>query len=134
MAEVGGGDNFKIDTGEFNFRLKDGMLVVKDIVLKNRFSTLKGSGYIDLKNKNMHLSFKVNILKDLGKTIKAIPLIGYILLGKDGKFSSKVTISGDINDPQIETDFSKDVIKSPLNIIFRVIKLPFKLLLPKNSL
>ncbi len=129
-----GGDNFKIDTGEFNFRLKDGMLVVKDIVLKNRFSTLKGSGYIDLKNKNMHLSFKVNILKDLGKTIKAIPLIGYILLGKDGKFSSKVTISGDINDPQIETDFSKDVIKSPLNIIFRVIKLPFKLLLPKNSL
>ena len=108
------------------------MLILKNILLKNKYSTLKGDGYIDLKNKIMHLSFKVDILKDLGKTIKSIPLIGYILLGKDGKFSSKVTISGDLNDPQIETDFSKDVIKSPLNIIFRVIKLPFKLLLPKQ--
>ena len=127
-----GGDDFKIDTGKFNFKLKDRMLILKNILLKNKFSTLKGDGYIDLKNKIMHLSFKVDILKDLGKTIKSIPLIGYILLGKDGKFSSKVTISGDLNDPQIETDFSKDVIKSPLNIIFRVIKLPFKLLLPKQ--
>ena len=128
-----GGSDFKINTGEFKFYLKDKILTLKDIVLKNKFSTLKGSGYIDLKNKNLHLNFKVDILKDLGKTIKAIPLIGYILLGKDGKFSSKVTIGGDFDNPQIQTDFSKDVIKSPLNIIFRVIKLPFKLLLPKEE-
>ena len=128
-----GGSNFKIDTGEFKFDLKDKILTLKDIVLKNNFSTLKGSGYIDLKNKNLHLNFKVDILKDLGKTIKSIPLIGYILLGKDGKFSSKVTISGDFNNPQIQTEFSKDVIKSPLNIIFRVIKLPFRLFIPEDN-
>lgn len=128
-----GGSDFKIDTGEFNFYLKNSILTLKDIVLRNNFSTLKGSGYIDLKNKKLNLDFNVDILKDLGKTIKSIPLIGYILLGKDGKFSSKVTITGSFDNPQIQTDFSKDVIKSPLNIIFRVIKLPFKLLLPKNE-
>jgi len=128
-----GGSDFKIDTGKFKFYLKNKMLTLKDIVLQNKFSTLKGDGYIDLKKKNLNLVFKVDIFKDLGKTIKSIPLIGYVLLGKDGKFSSKVTISGDFNNPQIQTDFSKDVIKSPLNIIFRVIKLPFKLLLPKES-
>jgi hypothetical protein len=128
-----GGSDFKIDTGEFNFYLKNSILTLKDIVLRNNFSTLKGDGYVDLKNKKLNLVFKVDILKDLGKTIKAIPLIGYILLGKDGKFSSKVTVTGNFDNPQVQTDFSKDVIKSPLNIIFRVIKLPFKLLLPKRD-
>ena len=128
-----GGSNFKIDTGKFKFYLQNKILTLKNIVLKNRFSTLKGDGYIDLKNKNLHLSFKVNVLKNLSKTIKSIPLIGYILLGKDGKFSSKVTINGDFNNPQIQTEFSKDVIKSPLNILFRVIKLPFKLFLPEKK-
>jgi len=128
-----GGSDFKIDTGEFNFYLKNSLLTLKDIILKNKFTTLKGEGYIDLKNKRLNLVFKVNILKSLGKTIKAIPLIGYVFLGKNGKFSSKVTITGDFKNPQVQTDFSKDIIKSPLGIIFRVIKLPFKLLLPKTN-
>ncbi len=128
-----GGSDFKIDTGEFKFYLNNKILTLKDIILKNRFSTLKGGGYIDLKNKKLYLVFKVNVLKNLSKTIKSIPLIGYILLGKDGKFSSKVTITGDFDNPQIQTEFSKDVIKSPLNILFRVIKLPFKLFLPESK-
>jgi len=128
-----GGSNFKIDTGKFKFYLEKHILTLTNIVLKNKFSTLKGDGYIDLKKKNLNLVFKVDIFKNLGKTIKSIPLIGYVLLGKDGKFSSKVTISGDFNNPQIKTDFSKDIISSPLNIIFRTIKLPFKLLLPKEK-
>ncbi len=127
-----GGSDFKIDNGSFDFTLKNHLLYLKNMVLNNKYSTLKGGGYIDIKNRMLNLKYKVTILKNLGKSIDSIPLIGYILLGKKGKFTSQVTITGSFENPQIKTDFAKDVIKSPFNMLFRVIKLPFKLFSPSK--
>ncbi len=128
-----GGQDFKIDTGEFDFYLRNYILNLEHIRLKNDFSTLKGDGYIDLKNKKINLIFNVTILKNLGKTINSIPFLGYIILGQNGKFTSKVTISGNFDNPKIKTDFAENIIKSPINIIFRIIKTPFKLFLPQSN-
>ncbi len=127
-----GGSDFKIDDGSFDFTLKNHLLHLKNVLLNNRYSTLKGGGYIDIKKRMLNLKFKVTILKNLGKSIDSIPLIGYILLGKNGKFTSQVTITGSFENPQIKTDFAKDVLSSPFNMIFRVIKLPFKIFSPSK--
>jgi len=121
--------DFKINKGSFYFYLKNSVLTFKNIILINDFSTLKGDGYINLKTQKINLKFNINILKNLGKTVKSIPFLGYMLLGKDGKFSSRVTITGDFKNPEIKTYFAKSVITSPANIIFRTIKIPFQLLL-----
>ena len=127
-----GGEDFKIDVGKFDFYYTNGILSLKNIVLKNDSSTLVGNGYIDIKNKKINLTFKVTILKRLGKTISSIPFLGYILLGKNGKFTSKAKISGTFDNPVITTDFAKNVIKSPFSIIFRIIKSPFELFSPSK--
>ncbi len=121
--------NFKIDKGSFYFDLKNSILTFKNIILINNFSTLEGGGYVNLKTHTINLKFHISILKNLGKTVKSIPFLGYILLGKDGKFGSQVTITGDFKNPKIKTYFAKSVIISPANIIFRTIKIPFQLLL-----
>ena len=121
--------DFKINKGSFYFDLKNSVLTFKNIILINDFSTLKGDGYINLKTQKINLKFHISILKTLSKTVKSIPFLGYILLGKDGKFGSKVTITGDFKNPKIKTYFAKSVITSPANIIFRTIKIPFQLLL-----
>ncbi len=120
--------DFKIDKGSFYFDLKNSILTFKNIILINEFYTLKGDGYINLKTHIINLKFHISILKTLGKTVKSIPFLGYILLGKDGKFGSKVTITGNFKNPKIKTYFAKSVITSPTNIIFRTIKIPFQLL------
>ncbi|NPA74306.1 MAG: hypothetical protein GXO12_06290 [Epsilonproteobacteria bacterium] len=121
------GKDFNIDIGKFDFYYTNDILTLKNIVLKNSFSTLEGNGYIDLKSKKLNITFKVTILKQLGKTINAIPFLGYILLGQNGKFTSKAKIYGTFDNPIIKTDFAQNVIKSPFNIIFRIIKTPFRL-------
>ena len=128
-----GGEDFKINTGNFNFDLNNSILNLKNIQLKNDFSILKGGGYINLKRKKINLIFHVEILKKLGKAINSIPFLGYIILGKKGKFTTKVIISGKLENPKIKTDFTESIIKSPINILFRIIKTPFKLFLPNKK-
>ena len=127
-----GGQNFKIDNGKFDFYYINDILTLQNINLRNNFSTLVGNGYIDLKNRKLNLTFNVTILKQLGKTIKSIPFLGYILLGKNGKFTSKAKIFGSFDNPVIKTDFAENAIKSPFNIIFRIIKTPFRLFSPSK--
>jgi len=127
-----GGENFKINSGKFDFYYTKNILTLKNIILKNNFSTLVGNGYINLKNKKLNLTFKVTILKKLGKTINSLPFLGYILLGKNGKFTSKAKIFGSFDNPVIKTDFAESAIKSPFNIIFRIIKTPFRIFSPSK--
>jgi len=128
-----GGKDFEINTGSFNFDLNNSILNLKNIRLKNDFSILKGGGYINLKREKISLIFHVEILKNLGRAINSIPFLGYIILGKKGKFTTKVIISGKLENPKIKTDFTESIIKSPINIFFRIIKTPFKLFLPSKK-
>ncbi len=128
------GEDFKIDIGKIYFSIQKNILTFNNIELKNNFLTLKGKGYINLKNKKIELNFDITMLKQLGKTIKSIPFLGYMLLGKNGKFSSKATISGNLNNPVIKTNLTTDVIKTPFNIIFRIIKTPYNIISNQKSI
>jgi len=55
-----------------------------------------------------------------------MPVLNYIILGKDGKLHTTVDIKGTIDKPQVTTNILSNTAASPLGILKRTIETPFK--------
>lgn len=62
---------------------------------------------------------------DLGSKLSKVPMVGYILLGKDGSVSTTLTVKGKLSDPEVETAFAKEILSAPFNILKRTLIYPF---------
>ncbi len=118
---------YMIKDGTISFKKINDVIALKEIKLQGFSANIEGSGYVNLDTKNINLTLQIKTLKDIGKLIGNIPIIGYITLGEDKSFSTHIKVSGDLNNPKIDTEILKDSILSPFNIIKRVLKTPLKL-------
>lgn len=84
-----------------------------------------GTGEIDFSRRliDMDVSVKTQASKNVGK----IPLIGYLLAGKDEDASVSLKISGGFDDPEVSNSLVKDIVVYPVEILFRTLNLPFHL-------
>jgi hypothetical protein len=69
------------------------------------------------------MNINVNLIV---KLIKDIPIVNYILLGKDGGITLRLTIDGDLKDPKVHTNTASNIIEAPLGILKRIILTPFR--------
>jgi len=106
-----------------------------DFIYDKPFLYLKGNikgmninfdinGYINTDKQTINLNVKANILI---KILKDIPIVNYILLGKDKGITINLTVTGNLHNPKIHKNTTKNIIQSPLNIIQRAITIPFHL-------
>ena len=126
------------ETGfDFNgYYLKDGKMkldidVDKKLMKIPYFKTngkmtdFKGKGWVDFTNKTMHFYTDIIFLKDFSKAVNHIPLVNYIILGKDGNFVTEVDINGTFEKQEYETHTVKNTSRGVVNVIKRVISIPF---------
>ena len=118
---------YLVKNGHISFKRNGGILSFSKIILHGASADIDGVGYINLKNKKIDMAMRIKTLKDISKIIKNIPLVGYILLGKDKSISTFIKVSGTIDNPKIKTQVLKDTISSPFNIMKRILKAPLKL-------
>ena len=78
------------------------------------------------------LDLDLNLKTDLGSKASKIPIVGYILFGKDS-ISTSLKVTGSIYDPDVSTTVAKDMIIAPLNIIKRALLLPVELFSPSSK-
>jgi len=62
---------------------------------------------------------------DLGSSLGKVPMVGYILLGDDGSLATTLTLSGKLDDPEIDTAIAKEIVTAPFNILKRTLVYPF---------
>ncbi|WP_428026710.1 AsmA-like C-terminal domain-containing protein [Arcobacter sp.] len=86
-----------------------------------------GYATINLKDSLINGSVDLIFMKDYTKIVNYIPGVSYLFLGDDKRVSTKVDITGDLNDPKIETNLAKDSISAPVNFFKRIITSPLKL-------
>ena len=91
----------------------------------SKMTDFKGNGWVDFENKTMHFSTDIIFLKDFSKAVNHIPLVNYIILGKDGNFVTQVDINGTFEKQEYETHTVKNASNGVINIIKRVISIPF---------
>jgi len=118
---------YKIKNGEIEFIKIDNILTLTRIVLNGYSADIFGKGYVDLKQNHIDLNLQISTLQNIDKIIKHIPLVGYIILGKDGKNSVSLKIEGNLSDPTVQTYLIKDIFQMPFNILKRTLNIPMQI-------
>jgi len=107
-----------------NFKFKDDVYKISDLHLKSKEIEIVGVGEASIKDNSINMD--LNLKTSLGSSISKIPLIGHILLGKEN-LSTTLTLSGALDNPDVNTQITKDIAVAPFNIIKRALMYPFEL-------
>jgi hypothetical protein len=115
---------FKIKDGHIDYIYNNGILYIKKGYLKGDNLKFKFQGYIDLVKKTMKMNVDAIIVV---KLIKDIPIVNYIILGKDKGITIKLLVYGKLENPKVQKNLAKGVIEAPFGIIKRTLITPFRL-------
>lgn len=116
-------DGLPLSEGYAHFAYNRGYLNVDNFTLTSREIKLTGETRADMKAQT--LEGTLTLKTDLGSKLSKVPMVGYILFGKDGSVSTTVTIKGKLDDPKVETAIAKEIVTAPFNILKRTLVYPF---------
>jgi len=119
---------FKIKSGVINYRQRRDRIILDSIYIKGSAATIAGKGVIDLKHKQLNVSLAIQTARELGKIVGKIPLLGYIVMGKDKSLTIGLKITGSIDHPKVKTSAAKEILSLPLDILKRTLESPAHLI------
>lgn len=114
-----------IDSAVIGVEYKDKVARFESIDVISPELHATGKGEIDFsKNQiDMDIQLKTQASKNIGK----IPVVGYMLTGKDEDESLTVKLEGRLDDPEVNYSLIKEIVTYPVDILRRTFKLPFNL-------
>ncbi len=121
-------EGLKVKKAYMRFSAKDEKLNISDIYLNSKEIDILGKGSLDIAQSSIDLM--LNLKTDLGSNLSKVPLVGYVLLGKD-TISTTLSIKGKLENPKVKSLIATDIVVAPLNIIKRTLLLPYNILKKK---
>ncbi|MBP7769582.1 MAG: AsmA-like C-terminal domain-containing protein [Aliarcobacter sp.] len=117
---------YKIVNGaiEFYYSKEKELIDVKKLLTVGNGIDFDGKGKIDLKNMSIDSDIKLIFLKDYSKIVGMIPVVNYVLLGDNNRVETQVNLFGDLDNPKISTNLTKDAFSVPMNIAKRILTSP----------
>ncbi len=115
---------FKIKEGVIEYRMIGDKVIFDSVYIKGRSATIVGKGTLNLKKKTINMKLAIQTARELGKFVGNLPLLGYILMGKDKSMTVGLTITGSLNKPKVKTSAAEDILSLPLQIIKRTLESP----------
>lgn len=116
---------FSIKNGKIYFTKQGNFLKFVGIQLNGTSANIAGKGYIDFYTKKIHIDLEIQLLKAASSFIDKIPLVNYIILGKNKTISTGIKIRGTLDKPTYSTQVLKGLLKTPFDIIKNTLSLPF---------
>ena len=118
-------EGFTIEKGIAEYRMiKKDKIIFDSIYIKGTSATIAGTGEIDLQKKTIDLNLAIQSARELGKLVGSLPLVGYILMGKDKSMTFGLQITGTLDDPKVKTSAGGDILSLPLKILKRALESP----------
>ena len=108
----------------FGFNRDTQILNIPTLSIKGVHSDFVGNLNIDVYNKAIEGKMNIVFMKDYANIINYIPLVNYIMLGDEKRFSYSVDIDGKLKNPKVKTHMAKETVMAPINMIKRVFMLP----------
>jgi len=102
--------------------IKGGMGTFDTLELESPEISMLGAGWIDFVRKQIGMD--LNLITRAKHNINKIPLVGYILVGKEKRPSITVKVSGDLFNPDVEHSIFQEVATQPFSMVFRTLALP----------
>lgn len=123
-----GANGYEVKSGKIDFVINDEFLVLENIHLIGSSIDVEGGGLVNLKDKGLDVILRASTLKTLTDVISKIPLINYVILGDDGKFTTGIVMKGTLDEPKSEISVAEDILLSPFEMVGRILKPVDKLL------
>ncbi|MFT2677178.1 AsmA-like C-terminal domain-containing protein, partial [Helicobacter pylori] len=79
-----------------------------------------GNGIIELDKNKLDLNLEVSTIKALSNVLSKIPIVGYLILGKEGKVTTNVNVKGTLDNPKTKVTLATDIIQAPFKILRRI--------------
>ncbi len=124
-------EGFEIKSGVVEYRMiKRTKIIFDSIYIEGKSATIIGKGALDLEKKTIDIELGIQVARTLGKVVGSIPLVGYILVGKEKSLTVGLQISGSLDKPEVSISAAKDILSYPLQLIKRTFEAPAELLTP----
>jgi hypothetical protein len=121
-------DGYRVNEGVMYLHYRDSILTIDELRTDGVAINTEAQGWINHADRTLQLSMELIALKDYSWLLEKIPLAGFAILGENGSLSTSLDIQGSIDDPEITTNLTQEILMSPINIIKRTIQWPFRLL------
>ncbi|PAF48896.1 hypothetical protein BKH41_04515 [Helicobacter sp. 12S02232-10] len=115
-----GTDGYEIQKGNIIFAINSKYIGIEHINLIGSSMDIDGNGVIELGSEEINMNLTISTIKNFTNIVNKIPVVGYLILGKEGKISTNVIINGTLENPKTEITLAEDAIKAPFNILRRV--------------
>jgi AsmA-like C-terminal region/Protein of unknown function len=116
---------FPVDSATVGMVFKDKVAQIESMEIHSPELRAKGKGTIDFGHNviDMDINLKTQASQNVGK----IPVVGYVLAGKDDDDSLSLKIKGGLDNPEVDYSLIKNIVVYPAEILYRTFKLPFHL-------
>ncbi len=115
---------FKIKEGVVEYRMIGDKVIFDSVYIKGGSATIVGKGEVNIKTKTIKMDLAILTARELGKFVGNLPLLGYILMGKDKSITFGLKITGTLDKPKVRTTAAGDILSIPLKLIKRTIESP----------
>ncbi|MBZ7963682.1 YhdP family protein [Campylobacter sp. 2457A] len=114
----------KFQNGKVIFNRKKDLLSFSAINLNGDSVDIYGLGSANLRLDTIDLNLELKTLKSASETISKVPILNYVILGKNQEISTNIKVDGKLDDPKFHTQILSDTLKTPFNLIKNIIQLP----------
>ena len=116
---------FKIIEGISEYKvIHSNHFIFKSIYLKGESATIVGQGEINIEKNTINMKLAIQTARELGKIVGNLPLLGYILMGKDKSMTVGLEVTGSLNKPEVKISATQEILTLPLEIIKRTLESP----------
>ncbi len=114
---------FTIEEGVAEYRMvKKDKIIFDSIYIKGTSATIAGTGEIDLKKKTINMNLAIQTAREIGKLVGSVPIVGYVLMGGDKSMTFGLQITGNLDNPQVQTSAGKDILSLPMKLLQRAVE------------
>lgn len=124
---VSGGMPFNEITG--SIAIRDGVISSKDLFVDSDAMNISAVGKLDLIKEELDATIGVQPLQTVDKVVSHIPIVGWILTGKDKTLiTAYFEAKGKVDDPKVTAIPVKSLARGVFDIFKRVFELPARLI------
>lgn len=113
---------FEIQKGNVVFAINSKYIGLERISFVGSSMDIEGNGIVEQKSDEINMNLSISTVKNLSNIINKIPVVGYLILGKEGKISTNLIVNGTLQNPKIQVTLAQDTITAPFNILKRVFR------------
>jgi hypothetical protein len=117
-------NGFEVRKGRIEFRVVNNRVYFDMIYIDGKSAAISGKGTVSTLNGAINMDLAVRTARGIGKIIGSLPIVGYILMGKDKSITTGVKVSGTLENPKVTTNVVMETLLAPFEIFTRVLRSP----------